>query len=47
MKWPEGFKPLKKVEKLLGDKIKLFADGQKIDWATAELLAYSSLLTEG
>ena len=47
MKWPEGFKPLKKVEKLLGDKIKLFADGQKIDWATAELLAYSSLLIEG
>jgi len=47
MKWPEGFKPLKKVEKLLSDKIKLFADGQKIDWATAELLAYSSLLTEG
>ncbi len=47
MKWPEGFKPLKKVEKLLADKVKLFADAQKIDWATAELLAYSSLLTEG
>lgn len=47
MKWPEGFKPLKKVEKLLADKIKLFADTQKIDWATAELLAYSSLLIEG
>ena len=47
MKWPEGFKPLKKVEKLLADKVKLFADTQKIDWATAELLAYSSLLVEG
>ncbi len=47
MKWPENFKPLKKVEKLLADKIKLFADTQKIDWATAELLAYSSLLIEG
>ena len=47
MKWPENFKPLKKVEKLLADKIKLFTDAQKIDWATAELLAYSSLLTEG
>ncbi len=47
MKWPEGFKPLKKVEKLLADKIKLFADDQKIDWATAELLAYSSLLVDG
>jgi 2-oxoglutarate dehydrogenase E1 component len=47
MKWPENFKPLKKVEKLLADKIKLFTDNQKIDWATAELLAYSSLLVDG
>jgi 2-oxoglutarate dehydrogenase E1 component len=47
MKWPEGFKPLKKVEKLLADKIKLFADNQKIDWATAELMAYGSLLMDG
>jgi 2-oxoglutarate dehydrogenase E1 component len=47
MKWPEGFKPLRKIEKLLQDKIKLFQDEHKIDWATAELLAYSSLLMEG
>ena len=47
MKWPADFKPLRKVEKLIQDKIKLFTDEQKIDWATAELLAYSSLLTEG
>jgi 2-oxoglutarate dehydrogenase E1 component len=47
MKWPDDFKPLKKVEKLINDKIKLFSDAQKIDWATAELLAYSSLITEG
>jgi 2-oxoglutarate dehydrogenase E1 component len=47
MKWPAGFKPLKKVEKLLSDKIKLYADDQKIDWATAELMAYGSLLIEG
>ncbi len=47
MKWPEDFKPLKKVEKLLQDKIKLKTDHQKVDWATAELLAYGSLLLEG
>ncbi len=47
MKWPDDFKPLKKVEKLLQDKIKIFNDQNKIDWATAELLAYSSLLVEG
>jgi 2-oxoglutarate dehydrogenase E1 component len=47
MKWPDGFKPLRKVEKLLQDKIKLFADEHKIDWATGELMAYGSLLVEG
>jgi len=47
MKWPDDFKPLRKVEKLIQDKLKLFSDEKKIDWATAELLAYSSLLVEG
>ena len=47
MQWPEDFKPLKKVEKLLQDKIKLFQDQNKIDWATAELMAYASLINEG
>ncbi len=47
MKWPEGFKPLRKVEKILQDKIKLFNSEQKVDWATGELLAYASLLIEG
>ena len=47
MKWPEEIKPLRKVEKLLQDKIKLYESEQKIDWATGELLAYASLLVEG
>ncbi len=47
MKWPEGFKPLRKIEKLIQDKLKLFADEKKVDWATGELLAYSSLLVDG
>ena len=47
MKLPEDFKPLRKVEKLLQDKSKTFADDKKIDWATAELLAYASLIKEG
>jgi 2-oxoglutarate dehydrogenase E1 component len=47
MKWPENFKPLRKVEKLLQDKVKLFADEGKVDWATGELLAYGSLLLDG
>ncbi|HUR09721.1 MAG TPA: 2-oxoglutarate dehydrogenase E1 component, partial [Flavitalea sp.] len=47
MKWPQDFTPLKKVEKILQDKVKLFNDEKKVDWATAELLAYGSLIKEG
>lgn len=47
MQCPADFKPLKKVEKLLQDKIKLLETEQKIDWATAELLAYGSILLDG
>ncbi len=47
MRWPADFKPLKKVEKIIQDKIKLFTEEQKIDWATAELMAYASLLLDG
>jgi 2-oxoglutarate dehydrogenase E1 component len=47
MKWPADFIPLRKVEKILNDKVKLFETEQKIDWATGELLAYGSLLQEG
>ena len=32
---------------MLACKIKLFEDQQKIDWATAELLAYASIVNEG
>jgi 2-oxoglutarate dehydrogenase E1 component len=47
MKWPADFKPLKKVEKIIQDKIKLYNEEGKVDWATGELLAYGSLLLEG
>jgi 2-oxoglutarate dehydrogenase E1 component len=47
MKWPEGFKPLRKVEKIIQDKIKLFETEQKLDWASGELLAYGSIVSEG
>jgi 2-oxoglutarate dehydrogenase E1 component len=47
MQWPADFQPLKKVEKLLQDKIKLLETEEKIDWATGELLAYGSLVIQG
>ncbi len=47
MQWPDDFKPLKKVEKILQDKVKLYKEEGKLDWATGELLAYASLLLQG
>ena len=47
MQWPDGFSPLRKVEKLLQDKIKLYDTEGKVDWATGELLEYASLLLQG
>jgi 2-oxoglutarate dehydrogenase E1 component len=47
IQWPADFKPLRKVEKLLQDKVKLVEKEKKIDWATAELMAYGSLLLDG
>ncbi len=47
MKWPDNFKPLRKVEKILKEKVKLFQTEQKLDWSTGELMAYGSLLLDG
>jgi 2-oxoglutarate dehydrogenase E1 component len=44
---PEGFKPLKQIEKLLKDRHTAFFEEKQLGWAEAELLAYGSLLTEG
>ncbi len=47
MQWPADFKPLRKVEKIIQDKIKLYNEDQKVDWATGELMAYGSILLDG
>ncbi|WP_447641282.1 MULTISPECIES: 2-oxoglutarate dehydrogenase E1 component [Chitinophagaceae] len=47
MRWPESFEPLRKVKKLLNDKKALFDNEGKIDWGSAELLAYASILVAG
>lgn len=44
---PEGFKPIKQIEKLLKDRHAAFFQEKKLGWAEAELLAYGSLLSEG
>ncbi len=44
---PAGFKPLKQIENLIKDRQKMFFDEKKLNWASAELLAYGSILLEG
>jgi 2-oxoglutarate dehydrogenase E1 component len=44
---PDGFALHKTVARLLDTKSKMFESGKGFDWATAEALAFGSLLTEG
>lgn len=44
---PEGKKFLRKVEKLVKDRKKMFFETDTLDWAMGELLAYGTLLEEG
>ena len=44
---PDGFDIHKTVARQLEAKREMFAKGQGFDWATAEALAFGSLLTEG
>ncbi len=43
---PEGFKPLKQIERLLKDRTNNFFEKKELNWADGELLAYGSLLLE-
>ncbi len=42
--FPQGFTPLKQIKKLFEKRRYLYSQEKKIDWATAELLAYATLL---
>ncbi|MBP6385584.1 MAG: 2-oxoglutarate dehydrogenase E1 component [Pseudarcicella sp.] len=45
-KLPEGFQALKQIEKVLAERKAYFTSGQ-LNWATAEALAYGSILLDG
>ncbi len=45
--YPEGFNIHRTVARLLESKKEMFASGKGFDWATAEALAFGSLLVEG
>ncbi|MEM6693600.1 MAG: 2-oxoglutarate dehydrogenase E1 component [Pseudomonadota bacterium] len=44
---PEGFPVHKTVGRILDAKAEMFRSGEGFDWATAEAIAFGSLLTEG
>jgi len=44
---PEGKKFLRKVERLVKDRHKMFFETNRLDWAMGELLAYGTLLDAG
>jgi 2-oxoglutarate dehydrogenase E1 component len=43
---PAGFNAHKNISKLMAERLTMVQEGQKIDWAMAETLAYATLLTE-
>lgn len=38
---------IRKINRLFDDRLKMITEGDKLDWATGELLAYATLLEEG
>ncbi|MEM8789701.1 MAG: 2-oxoglutarate dehydrogenase E1 component [Pseudomonadota bacterium] len=44
---PDGYKPHRTVERILAAKKQMIDSGQGLDWATAEALAFGTLMTEG
>jgi len=44
---PQGFNPIKQIAKLVEDRKRMFFEDKRLDWASAELLAYGSILCEG
>ncbi len=44
---PKGKKFLRKIERLIKDRQKMFFETDKLDWAMGELLAYGTLLDQG
>lgn len=44
---PKGFTPHRNIAKLLENRREMFLHNKPLDWATAELLAYATLLDEG
>jgi 2-oxoglutarate dehydrogenase E1 component len=44
---PDGFAPIKQIEKVLEERKEIFAGNKSFNWAAGELLAYGSILNDG
>ncbi len=44
---PKGFSPIRQIQKLIEKRKDMFFESKTLDWASAELLAYGSILSEG
>lgn len=44
---PEGFTPHKGIQRVYEARRKMIETGEGVDWATAEALAFATLLVEG
>lgn len=44
---PQGFKPIKQIEKQLKQRKDMFFEDKQLNWAAGELLAYGSLMLDG
>ena len=44
---PQGFKPLRQINRLMKDRNANFFENKTLSWADAELLAYASVLLDG
>lgn len=47
LKWPEGFKVYPKLARILQRRATMLDDGEKVDWALAETLAFATILADG
>ncbi|MCB2154069.1 2-oxoglutarate dehydrogenase E1 component [bacterium] len=46
-RFPDGFEPNRKIRRLFGKRVEAVRNNEPLDWATAESLAFGSLLIEG
>ena len=44
---PEGFKPIKQIEKVLDERRAIFAQEKPFNWSVGELMSYGAILDEG